>query len=540
LTNLFEPKTRDCYQKAEVLPGLDEVSLDMDKVTLIVVEPTRSPHLSTKLSEDWHKFAEDQEFKNRVFFLTGSHETMERIIEQARQYKAILSIKAELDTDRISSRDPQYVEADKSLDQIQLSLRSSIQETFTTLVYPSSSGFRSTDCRIHFHGNNFDGETLIRDTLEKAQKFTTDISSDTFRKKCEARLFSGQKTSSWNEVRRRAATQMEWNFHHPKALEDLKKQMLDREVWVDEGGAINTQPPAPETKVLISEIGRDNETGEVTLKIQPIYGDVVRYEIGDNEPTTASASVADAPGGFKTFKTKDMCLSFKCFDTQGKNKLGAEIVWQNKILLKHRVFQEAGEWKVEFTATPKGEIRYTTDGSNPIDFGGIYDSPVVVPASSRFVLAYAKSDGIVSEVDKIDTDQYRKQENIIDIIQHDLPATWNCKKRGLTAKEAFEFIQQMEKYQGQAFGVSVEVRSNDESGEVCYDAAPETKLSAAALEDLSQHLQETFKHGQGSQRFIDIERVTLEKAQSLKDWFAAIKYQPKPGEIKQDKSRNLN
>ena len=77
---------------------------------------------------------------------------MERIIEQSRQHKAILSIKAELDSERISPRDPQYVEADKSLDQIQLSLRSSLQETFTTLVYPSSSGFRSTDCRIHFQG----------------------------------------------------------------------------------------------------------------------------------------------------------------------------------------------------------------------------------------------------------------------------------------------------------------------------------------------------------------------------------------------------
>jgi hypothetical protein len=50
----------------------------------------------------------------------------------------------------------------------------------------------------------------------------------------------------------------------------------------------------------------------------------------------------------------------------------------------------------------------------------------------------------------------------------------------------------------------------------------------------------TFKNGQGSQRFIDIDRVTLEKAQLLKDWFAAIKYQPKPGEIKQEKTKDLN
>ncbi|WP_319419735.1 DUF499 domain-containing protein [Pleurocapsa sp. FMAR1] len=184
--------------------------------------------------------AEDQEYKNRILFLTGSHETMERIIEQARQRRAILTIKAEQERERISPRDPQYIEADKSLDQIQLSLRSALQETFTTLVYPSRNGFRFTDCRIYFQGNLFDGEALIRNTLEKAHKFTKDIASETFRKKCQARLFAGQKTSSWNEVKRCAATQTDWNFDHPKALEELKKQMLEQEVWVDEGGAINT------------------------------------------------------------------------------------------------------------------------------------------------------------------------------------------------------------------------------------------------------------------------------------------------------------
>ena len=82
MTELFEPKTRDCYQKLEVLPGLDEVSLEIDKVTLIISEPTRNPHPSSKLSDSWHKFVEDQEFQNRILFLTGSHATMARIVEQ--------------------------------------------------------------------------------------------------------------------------------------------------------------------------------------------------------------------------------------------------------------------------------------------------------------------------------------------------------------------------------------------------------------------------------------------------------------------------
>ncbi len=533
LAELFEPKAKDCYQKLEVLPGLDEVSLEVDKVTLIITEPTRSPNSSSKLSEDWHKFAEDQEYQNRILFLTGSHETMERIVEQARQRRAILTIKAELESDRISPRDPQYIEADKSLDQIQLSLRSALQETFTTLIYPSRNGFRATDCRIHFQGNLFDGEALIRKTLEKAHKFTTDIDSETFRKKCQARLFAGQKTSSWNEVKRRAATQTDWNFHHPKALEGLKNKMLEREIWVDEGGAINTQPPPPETSVGIKEISRDEDTGEVTLKISPIYGDDVRYEIGDREPTTASSSVGNAPGGYKAFKTKDLCLRFKCFDTEGKNNQGASILWHNKIVLKHRVFQNSDEWKVEFKAIPKGEIRYTTDGSDPKSYGGIYESPVTISETTRFVLAIAESDGIISESEKIDAEQYRKKGGVIEIIQPDKPATWNCKKQGLTAKETYEFIEQLEKYQGDAYGVSLVVTASDESGDVSYDAAPECGFSGTEIKELLQHLQKTFRDGQGSQVSLDVAKVTLERSQFLKDWFAAMKYQPKPGEVQQ-------
>jgi hypothetical protein len=269
------------------------------------------------------------------------------------------------------------------------------------------------------------------------------------------------------------------------------------------------------------------------LKISPVYGDEVRYEIGDREPTTASSSVGNAPGGYKAFKTKDLCLRFKCFDTEGKNNQGASILWHNKIVLKHRVYQNSDDWKVEFKAIPKGEIRYTTDGSDPKSYGGIYESPVTISEATRFVLAIAESDGIVSEQEKIDAEQYRKKGGVIEIIQPDKPATWNCKKQGLTAKETHEFIEQLEKYQGQAYGISLVVTASDESGDITYDAALDCSFSGTEIRELLQHLQNTFKDGQSSQVSLDVAKVTLERSQSLKDWFAAMKYQPKPGEVKQ-------
>ena len=158
LSNLFEPQAKDCYQNLLVLPAIDEVSLDMDKVTLIIAEPAKVTN-GNKLSADWQDFIKGNDFKNRVFFLTGSQNTLKRIIEQARQFRAITDIKGEMDQERVAPNDPQYREMADSLDKITLSLRSALQETFTTLVYPTAGDkFRDTDCRINFNGNHFDGE----------------------------------------------------------------------------------------------------------------------------------------------------------------------------------------------------------------------------------------------------------------------------------------------------------------------------------------------------------------------------------------------
>ncbi len=231
LKSLFSPVLKDCYQKIEILPAIDEVSIEADKVCLVIIEPSANTSSTTRLNTAWNTFANDIEYKNRVLFLTGTYENiLDRVIEQAAQYRAIQSIIAEFDAEKLSEKDPQRVQARNSHDKIILSLRSAIQETFTTLVYPSTNGFRTTDCRIQFSNNQFDGEQLIRDTLEKVQKFTSDVTSDTFRKKCEARFFGGQQKTQWSEVKRRAATLTIWQFHRLDALETLKNTSLSQDI----------------------------------------------------------------------------------------------------------------------------------------------------------------------------------------------------------------------------------------------------------------------------------------------------------------------
>ncbi|WP_026223744.1 DUF499 domain-containing protein [Methylosarcina fibrata] len=527
---LFTPHSRDCYQDIRVLPALDEVELKMDRVTLIITQPATNPVQNSKLSEEWQKFFDSADFKNRVLFLTGSHRNMGRLLEQTRQYKAINDILAEFNAERMASSDQQYRDAENSQDKIMLSLRSALQETFTTLVYPGrDNALRVTDYRIHFENNQFDGEKLIRDTLEQKGKFTTDISSDTFRKKVEARLFRNQQKSQWNEVLRAAATNTEWNFHDPKALEALKLKMLDQSAWVDDGGIINRDPPKPETQVNIQVLSRNSETGEVNLKITPVNGDKVLYEPGNSLPSSASMDVAETEGGYSRFSTSDMRVSFLCVDSRGEHDQGSVTVWENTLQLKHEVIQQGDKWLVELKAVPGGaEIRYTTDGSDPGSLGASYHSPFEVSASCRFVQAIAIKEGIRSRLEKIDMDQYRDKKVVIEPSK---PLTWHTQQQGtLSAKAAFDFIERLVKYEGTVQGVIIDVFANDESASLTYSTEGSTKYTGEEIKTVLAKLQGVMK---GSQVSISVEEVKFQRGQQLTDWLAEVGRQLQPGEVRQ-------
>jgi hypothetical protein len=524
LTSLFTPTLKDCYQKIEILPGLDEVDVEADRVTLIITEPTSTPSSKSRLAPEWDKFANDIEFKNRIIFLTGSHDTLSRVVEQAAQYRAIQSILADFDAERLPDNDPQRQRALVSQDKIILSLRSAIQETFTTLSYPSKDGFRSTDCRIQFHDNQFDGETLIRDTLEKLQKFTNDVTSDTFRKKCEARLFGGQQKALWSEVKRRAATLTTWQFHRPDALESLRKTASEQDVWRDEEGYVDKGPfPPPQTQVKIQRISRNDDNGEATLKITPVHGDTVYYEIGDAEPTTASMRVE----AFNGFKTNELKLKYMCADSTGKHQQGVAESWQNTINLKYRVYQQGDGWMVELKAVPKGDIRYTTNGSDPKTMGVPYDGPFPVPKGCPFILAIARKDGIVSPQEKI---------NVIEIIEKTVevdpakPAKWKRVHRNLTTRAAFDFMGRLKKFSGSAYGVTIDVQANDQKQDISYSAAENFPIQGEQFEKLVKQLQGVMS---GSQIFLSAEHIEFEKGQYLLDWVADARTQLLPGEVVQ-------
>jgi len=526
LERLFSPSLKDVYQNMYILPSLEEVDITSEKVSLVFTEPTSAPSRSTKLSTDWESFANDLDYKNRVLFLTGGHDTLTRIIEQARRHKAINFIIDEMTTERISEKDPQWQEAISQKEKVILSLRSAIQETFTTLVYPSKGGFRATDIRIQFDDNQFDGEKLIRDTLENRKKFTTEITGNTFRKKAEKRLFGGQTRTLWSEVKRRSAAQTEWSFHKMDALEALKREAVSNGYWKEEGGYVDSDPPLEKTELHIQRTGRNEATGEVTLKITPHHGDLVYFETGESDPTKASKSVDD----FGAFRTKDLKLRFLCVDSSGQHESGEIVEWTNNITVKHNVYQQGSDWMVELQAIPSAPIRYTTDGSSPRTNGVSYEGAFPFPKGAPFVLAVAENKGVSSAEEKINVTHYIKEEVEVDPGNK---ARWKRKFGKQIAKNAFEFVRRLDQFQGNAYGVQLEVYANDEKRDSNFTVIDEVSMGGGELLQVIESLQKLIGGKEGAQVSLTVDSVGFEKGQQLIDWVADEKTKLKPGEVVQ-------
>src|SRR5690606_29870675 len=76
----FNPTIKDCYQEVLVFPAVDEIRLSEDKVTLVLFEPYPG---GTGLHPDLQKFYENERYKNRVMFLSGTRSTMEKLYHAA-------------------------------------------------------------------------------------------------------------------------------------------------------------------------------------------------------------------------------------------------------------------------------------------------------------------------------------------------------------------------------------------------------------------------------------------------------------------------
>ena len=392
LESSFAPKLKKCYELLYVMPAVDEISLDMNKVSLVIYEP----YEGSGIHPDLEKFYQNATYKNRVMFLTGQRSIMKKLFDNSKRLSAIRTIISGMKDEHVSETDQQYREALSQEDKATTALLSTIRETFITLYYPNKGGLTNDDFKLEFVGNKFNGEDQIVKTLTEAQKFQ-DYSAEekvieTLRKKCELRIFT-QKEMTWSQIQERGATETGWQWYHPEQMAQLKKDCINRDKWREIGGYIQKGPfPKEPTDVTVEQISYDRETKEFTLKVRGVYGNTVYYDVGA-EPTLAS-SIVSSP-----FVTKETDLWFLCVDQShdDPHPTGEAKHFLCSVPLRYEQRGASQGNVMMFETHPSFEIRYTTDGSNPKESGGKYTGEFVIPKGCKYVRTAIYNHGTLVE-----------------------------------------------------------------------------------------------------------------------------------------------
>ena len=521
LEDYFSASIRDCYQVVKVLPPLDEVQVEQEKTTLVIVRPGGQAN-QLPISSDWQAWWGQQQYKNRVLFLTGSRDTFQKVLDSARQTRALQSIEDELRAENTASDDPQWRALDALRDRVGLQFNAALKEAFDQIVYPSiNSALRATGIDLAFAGNQ-SGEATLRHTLEGAQKFTTKIGDDSFRTRAEARLFGTAETKTvlWSEFKRAAAVNTNWPLHKSSALDDLKAECLRRGLWREEGNHIRRGPfPPPVPEVSIRELSvQDEGDGHSYLKIEPLHAPSVVYETGDSDPTSASSPVPTPA----RFEATGLHYRFLAYDPEDLSRVSAVKDWTAKLRLKYQLHNRGDHYEVELLALPKARgitIRYTTDGSSPTSAGfATYDGSFRVPANCRIVcaMAVASAYDLNSEIIKVPIPQKGKADPSLDLTA---AARWNQTTKLDDSGMVWDFIQRLEKASGVlAFDLGLTAESGDEDQHVDYSGTLTGGYDAAALKTVAGKLQEIVA---GDTLRMTVGSLGFPTGQALLDWLKA-------------------
>ena len=382
LKEKLEPKNKDCYQKLLVFPSIEEIELHKNKTTLIVTEPSND---GQGLKEELRSFFKEIEYKNRVLFITGQKNVMNNLINRAKRTKAIDEVIREMRRKKVDERNSEMKDAIKEKDKNANKISSSLTQAFTTIYFPRNGILKPASFKMNFTANNFNAEEEIKKTLINEMKFEENIEPKEIRDRFERVIFTRDKMP-WNELVDRTATNTSWIWHHPNALSDLKRDSLDKEIWFEDGNYLDKTPPKKTTSVNITK--KEFETRDNTvLQITPINADTVYYEIGQ-KPTKASKKVEN----LSSFEADELIYYFLAVDSTEQNKTGEAVKWINDINLKYQEVMINGKEAIKLEAFPKNcEIRYTTDGSSPLENGGLYSDReiIIIPENAKYIQAVA-------------------------------------------------------------------------------------------------------------------------------------------------------
>jgi hypothetical protein len=387
LREMFKPVRKTVYDDVLPLPKLNDVA---DKVRrgrpLLILSP-----------DTLERFFDGLVQKNNLCVLTGDKSEMASLERAARQLYAAQKADA-----RIPQGHPQREELERRQVAYEHDFITTVLGLFDKLRFPIQRAGRppqlvakpldmSRDVTKPFDGEAQIIQTLTSDPLKLYLDVQKDF--DALRDKAEDLLWpANQVETRWVDILDRYAEQAGMPWLPPRGLEQLKEIAINRGLWEDLGnGYITKRPPKKRTSAqVIVEYGPD-DMGRVRLKVNPLNaGPAPRIHYAEDAVTATESSplLKDNP-----LTTSALRVVFLVRDPSGQYETGEPVVWTNRLVLRSRLIEEGKQRLVELFVAPRGEIRYTLDGSEPRE-GKLYDGPIPIGDSDVLLRAFASADGM--------------------------------------------------------------------------------------------------------------------------------------------------
>ena len=136
--------------------------------------------------------------------------------------------------------------------------------------------------------------------------------------------------------------------------------------------------------------GEPDDEGRVRLRVNPVNaGPAPRVHYAENGPVSESSPrLTD-----NTLSTTALRVAFLVTDPSGQYETGEPKEWVNRLVLRNQLLEEGDSRRVELFVAPRGEIRYTLDGSEPRE-GEPYDAPIAIDDGEVRLCAFASAEGL--------------------------------------------------------------------------------------------------------------------------------------------------
>ena len=392
LSEMFKATRKTAYQEALPLPPLDEVAdrVRRGRVLVIVSPDSRIP------PEEVQRFFDGLSQKNNLCVLTGDKTAMGSVEKAARQLYA-----AQKADGRIPQGHPQRDELERKQAAYEQDFNATVLGLFDKVLFPIQRPGREPQLAAkpldmtRDATRQFDGEEQIEKTLvSHPLKLYLDVEKefDSVRDKSEDLLWpENQDDTRWADAADRYAEQPGMPWLPPRALDLLKSIACNRGLWEDLGnGYVTKKPRKKRTSAQVVAEPELGDEGRVRLRVNPVNaGPAPRIHYAEDSSVSESSPVLKE----NPYSTTALRVAFLVRDPSDRYEAGDPVVWTNRLVLRNRLREEGGKRQVELFVAPRGEIRYSLDGSEPRD-GKPYDAAVAIGDNEVLLRAFATSDGL--------------------------------------------------------------------------------------------------------------------------------------------------